>query len=201
MDNFSDPYQPDPPLAGTDGTRSIAEITAEHAGVPMIKLGKQAIKDAGRRMAQIQGLKPGGSSIKTPETIAEILRRLLMGETVTSICCDVHMPATSTLWVWCRDDEKLEADIKWAQSMGQRTLADLRLDIAAGGTFSTGDTRRDELLIRAINANVAQRNRAEFGERVSVDTTHRVAPVMLPAIAFPVVRTLDHDAGDDPAGE
>ncbi|RYF36136.1 MAG: hypothetical protein EOO38_28105, partial [Cytophagaceae bacterium] len=118
MDNFSKPCQPHPPLAGANGTQSIAELTAEHPGVPMIKLGKQAIKDAGQRMAQIQGLKPGGSSIRTAEIIEEMLRRLLIGETVTSICCDVHMPASSTLWLWCRDDEKLEADIKMGAVYG-----------------------------------------------------------------------------------
>ncbi len=169
MNHSDPPLQPAPALAGADGTRSIAEIAEAHPGVPMVKLGKETIKDAGRRLAQIQGLKPGSSSIRSPEMIEEILTRLSIGETLTSITCDTTMPAISTLWGWCDKDEDLANAIKRAQAKGQRTLADLRLDIAAGGTFSTGDRARDELLIKAINANIAQRNRAEFGEKLQVE--------------------------------
>lgn len=167
-----------------DGSQSIGDIVEKHPGLAAVTLGKRAIKDAGRRLAQIQGLKPGGSSIRTPEMIKELLDRLVIGETITSITCDAHMPAVSTLWNWCEADDKLDAAIKRAQAHGQRTLADLRLNIAAGGEFSTGDVRRDAELIKAINANIAQRNRAEFGERIAIDTTVSVAPVMLPTIAF-----------------
>lgn len=174
-----------------DGSRTVAEIAETLPGVAGVALGKQSIKDAGRRMAQIRGLKPGSSSIRSTFMIEEILTRLTDGETITSITCDPHMPAPRTLWGWCDRDEKLAADIASAQARGQRVLADLRLNIAAGGEFSTGDARRDEILIKAINSNLAQRNRAEFGDRIAVDQTVSVAPVMLPII--PRLEDFDND--------
>lgn len=167
-----------------NGSLSVADLV-ETNPIVAATLGKQTIKDAGRRLAQIRGLKPGSSSKRTPQVIDELLTRLNNGETITSITLDEHMPAPQTLWNWCDADEKLDNAIKRAQSMGQRTLADLRLNIAAGGEFSTGDARRDEILIKAINSNIAQRNRAEFGERIAVDQTVSVAPVMLAPIVIP----------------
>lgn len=156
-------------LQATDGTKTVAEIVEAHAGVPMIALGKETIFDIGKRLAQISGLKPGRSSIRTPEMIDEILERLANGQTLTTITSDPHMPAHSTFWYWCDADADLASKVKAAQAVGQRVLADARLDIAAGGLFSTGDARRDEMLVKAINANIAQRNRSEFGEKVQVD--------------------------------
>ena len=161
-----------------DGTRSIAEMVPAPCRGGDLGLGKQAIKDVGARYRQIVGLKPGGSSIRTVEMIDELIQRLLLGESATSISCDTHMPALSTLWYWCRADPKLDSEIKWAQTLGQRLLIDITQDIAAGGTFSTGDARRDELLVKTITANAAKRNRKEFGDRVQVD--HATVTVMLP---------------------
>jgi hypothetical protein len=148
------------------------------------KLGKVIIKDIGARYRQIVGLKPGSSSIRTDEMIEEILERLIMGESMASILISEHLPAPRTMWNWCRDDEKLDQDIKWAQAMGQRMLKDITPDIAAGGVFSTGDARRDELLIKVIEKNASQRNRAEFGERVQVD--HARVNINLPAWSMKV---------------
>jgi hypothetical protein len=176
-----DPASTPATIAGADGTRTIGEIAANGRGNPLLVLGKRTIKDAGRRMAQIRGLKPGSTSIRTVEMIEEILTRLNDGETMTSILCDSHMPAPQTLWNWCDADQELSASIAKAQAQGQRALADLRMNIAMGGEFSTGDIRRDAELIKAINANIAQRNRAEFGEQKAISISTNM-PVMLAPI-------------------
>lgn len=180
-----------PPLAGANGALTIGQMLPDPASIDGRKLGKVIIHDIGQRYRQIIGLKPGSSSIRTVEMIEEILERLVLGEGMASILLDPNLPAPRTLWGWCRDDLKLDDDIKWARAMGQRMLKDITPDIASGGVFSTGDARRDELLIKVIEKNASQHNRAEFGDRIAVDQTVSVAPVMLPPIALP------HDDEDD----
>ncbi|RZF59022.1 hypothetical protein EWE75_24105 [Sphingomonas populi] len=168
---------PTPSLPPLDGTQTIAEL-AKISPITLAAMGKQSIKDMSNRRRQIEGLKPGSSSIRTVEMIEEIVDRLRGGETLTSILKDTHLPRVTTLWNWREADEALDQRIKRAQAQGQHTLADERLDIALGCSISTGDTYRDSLVIKTINANIAQRNRAEFGERVQVD--HASVVINLP---------------------
>lgn len=158
----------DAPTAPLTGALTVAEIVKDNP-IKLVTLGKTNIADLGARLRQIAHLKPGGVSIRTDEMIAALLDRLMCGETLTSILTDPSMPGVSTFWGWCKRDADLDRDVKEAQAIGQRVLADLRLNIAQGGEFSTGDPRRDELVIKTINANLAQRNRAEFGERQQID--------------------------------
>jgi len=187
-----------PSKPSLDGSLTVEDLS-KMSPPAVSAMGKQAIRDIGARYRQIVGLKPGSSSIRTPEMITELLERLIMGESVTSICCSDHMPALTTLWYWCRADEKLDDDYKWAQAMGQRTLKDLEVDIASGGVFSTGDARRDELLIKVIDKNASQRNRAEFGERVQVEHSRVVVnmPDWAVSVASSVASPPPEDAGDD----
>lgn len=189
---------PKPPLPPFTGSLTVADIS-KMAPATVSGMGKQAIKDIGSRYRQIVGLKPGSTSIRTPEMIEEILERLLMGASLAAITCLEHMPAVTTLYYWQRDDPKLDADIKWAQAMGQRTLKDLQMDIAANGDFSTGDVRRDEMLIRVIEKNASQRNRAEFGERVQVDSgrVNVTLPTWAEAISVKVIDTPAEPETDD----
>lgn len=158
----------DAPTTPLTGALTVAEIVQNNP-LKMAQMGKTCIADLGARLRQIAALKPGGSSIRTVEMIDSLLDRLMSGETITSILTDPAMPGVSTFWGWCQKDSDLDRRVKEAQAIGQRTLADMRMNIAAGGEFSTGDPRRDELLIKAINANIAQRNRQEFGERQQID--------------------------------
>lgn len=193
MPDFTDRTEP---TISFDGSQTVEELNEAHPSVPMIAKGKLAIKDIGKRLAQIRGLKPGSTSIRTDEMIEEILTRLTDGETLTSILCDEHMPAKRTLDNWCDRDMELDHSIMKAQAKGQRTLADIRLDIAQGGQFSTQDVRRDDLLIKAINANISQRNRAEFGEKVQVD--HQRVVLNVPEwVSSVAVRTIT-DASFEP---
>lgn len=181
------------PTIAFDGTQSIEEIVEAHPGVPMIAKGKLAIQDIGRRMAQMRGLKPGSTSIRTVEMIDEILERLTDGETLTSILLDDHMPARRTLDGWCDKDEELGTAIVKAMASGQHVLADIRLDIAQRGIFSTQDARYDEMLIKAINANIAQRNRRDFGEHKHVDMTVSTPTVMLAPLDLPEIDDSEFD--------
>ncbi|MDF0540754.1 hypothetical protein PX699_00225 [Sphingobium sp. H39-3-25] len=160
-----------------NGSLTVAEIVSANP-LKLAAIGKTAIQDLGSRLRQMAALKPGSSSIRTSVMIDEIIERLMGGETMTSITTDPRMPSSSTIWNWCKGDAALDRDVKEAQAIGQRALADMRMNIAMGGEFSTGDARRDELLIKAINANIAQRNRPEFGERQQVDVRQAVQYVL-----------------------
>ncbi len=111
----------------------------------------------------------GAPTVRTEAIIQDILERLSCGETLTSITADAEMPAHSTLYLWTNADPELDQAIARASAYGQRVLMDATLDIAAGGRFSTQDPRRDELLIKAITTIAAKRNRADFGDKLTVD--------------------------------
>lgn len=188
----------DAPLSLLDGSRTIEELTLDKTRGELSELGKRTIKDLGNRMRQIAGLKPGSTSIRTSAMIDEIIERLEYGETLASIHVDSHMPAVGTLHNWRSADPDLDARITLAEQRGQNILADLRMDIALGGHFSTGDARRDELVVKTINTNISQRNRAKFGERVQVD--HARVTVNLPVWSIKVSKTVqaleDHSEAD-----
>lgn len=188
------PHKHPKSVEGLDGSLTIAEIVPSLSSNAQMVLGKQSIKDIGARYRQIIGLKPGSSSIRTVEMIEEMVERLILGESMTSILVSPHMPAPRTIWGWCRDDPALDEEVKWATAMGQRLLKDVTTDIAAGGIFSTGDARRDELLIKVIEKNASQRNRREFGDRVQVD--HKSVVVNLPQWSTEVSSKQDADEDD-----
>jgi hypothetical protein len=147
----------DAPTTPLTGALTVAEIVKDNP-LKLVTLGKTNIADLGARLRQIAHLKPGGVSIRTDEMIAALLDRLMCGETLTSILTDPSMPGVSTFWGWCKRDADLDRDVKEAQAIGQRVLADLRLNIAQGGEFSTGDPRRDELVIKTIWGETANRH-------------------------------------------
>lgn len=190
----------EPPKPALTGTRTVAEIVQDDPQ-HIATYGKQSIEDIGMRVAQISGLKPGSSSIRTKAMINEILERLIMGQSLTAISFLKHMPARSTLAYWMRDDPVLRDDIRWAESEGQEVLADIRTNIAMKGIFASQDPRYDEMLIRAINVNIGQRNRARFGERQSVTVEHTLPSVVLPGIALPSANGIEDDDPEDDEGE
>lgn len=181
-----------------DGSLSVEELSRMTGTRDVLVMGKATIKDAGAKLRQIIGLKPGSTSIRTPEMIDEIVDRLMFGESLVSITADPRMPAHSTLWNWRDADPALDDRIRKAQARGAHMLVDIKLDIAQGGFFSTGDARRDEIYIKAIDKNVSLRNRAEFGERVQVD--HARVTVNLPVWSIKVSKTVqaleDHSETD-----
>lgn len=133
--------------------------------------GKSALADVGSRIRNIANLKVGSETIRTPEMIDAIVLRLLDSETMLSISTDPNMPALSTLHQWMKEDRALASLLDWARSEGTHGLVDAQLDIAQGGTLSTGDTERDAMLIKAIQYVASKRNRAAFGDKVEVQKT------------------------------
>ena len=133
--------------------------------------GKSALADVGAKIRNLANLKMGSETIRTPEMIDAIVMRLLDSETMLSISTDPDMPALSTLHEWMKNDRALASLLDWARSEGTHGLVDAQLDIAQGGTLSTGDTERDAMLIKAIQYVASKRNRAAFGDKVEVQKT------------------------------
>jgi len=166
-----------PPSKPLTGTLTVAELSVVDPDAVKL-MGKAYIQDAGAKYRQIVGLKPGSSSIRTPQMIDEALERLTMGETLASIMKDNHMPALSTFYTWTYGDAELAARYEWALAMGQRTRKDFNHDVAEGGALSSGDVRRDALIVQVNDKNAAARNRAEFGDRAQLDVNHGVQYVL-----------------------
>ncbi|RYF45691.1 MAG: hypothetical protein EOO38_15565, partial [Cytophagaceae bacterium] len=138
------------------GTLTIAEIAeADPASVAL--MGKAYIQNSGARYKQISGLKPGSKSIRTPQLEEEVFDRLMMGETLAWIMLDQHMPAISTWYSWAYADPELARKYEWALAMGQRTRKDFNHDVAEGGALSSGDVRRDALIVQANDTNAKVR--------------------------------------------
>lgn len=148
---------------------------------------KRLVKDLGAHLRQIAALKVGSATIRTPEKIAAIIERLCSGETLLSITMDPMMPGHSTLYDWIDADPELDAAVQRAREIGAHIMFDAKTDVAMGGALSTGDRQRDELLIKVLDQAATKRNRAAFQDRVAVDATHSIAPVVLPAIALPAI--------------
>ena len=156
-----------PTLPVLSGTTSIAEL-AETTPAVTVRYGKDYITDPLKKLAQIRGLKPGSSTIRTDAMVEEILHRLAAGETLVSISMEDHICDHTTFRSWVRKDEELKARYYAAMEDGASALSDLRMDIALGGEFSTTE-RRDEIAIKTIKDIISARNRREFGNHQSID--------------------------------
>lgn len=62
-------------------------------------------------------------SLRTPELVDEILRRMSAGEPLANICRDDHMPHMSTWRVWCRNDPELDIAHSRARDDGFDVIA------------------------------------------------------------------------------
>lgn len=88
---------------------------------------------------------------------AEIVGRLLSGESLAMICCDVTMPSLRTVNRWQADDATFRGAVAQAKALGVETLMDAAYAIAAG-PLSTGSVERDKLLISVIRWMAAKRD-------------------------------------------
>lgn len=85
--------------------------------------------------------KGGRPSLRTPEIVQEICRRLSTGEPLAVICRDEHMPAARTVRDWAEQDEKVSAAIARAREEGFDALAAQCIEIA-------DDERHDWLMTK-----------------------------------------------------
>lgn len=72
----------------------------------------------------------GRPSLKTPEMVAEICRRLSEGETLSSICRDEAMPNFSTVYRWEQEDDEFRKVSARAREVGCDALAEECIAIA-----------------------------------------------------------------------
>ena len=64
--------------------------------------------------------KPGPKSIKSPELMDEICRRIAEGRAVKNVCQDEDMPTFSFVWKWISEDAVFEH--RYARAIQQRAL-------------------------------------------------------------------------------
>ncbi len=92
----------------------------------------------------------------------------------------------ATLTAKCKRDDAFNERYKLALESAYVSIAeDIRMVTRGVPGYSTGDVRRDELVAKydlALARSLANRI---FGERVSIDQTVTLAPVILPSIAMP----------------
>ena len=96
---------------------------------------------AAKQIVSIQDkfLKAGiGGRKMTEEVVLEILNRLCRGETLKTICQDVHMPTYGTVQKWYATDPDFQSAMDQAKSFQMNLFADEILEIADN---SVGDIR------------------------------------------------------------
>lgn len=79
--------------------------------------------------------------MKTPELLDEICRRIAEGETLRSICRDLHTPHWTTVYDWIKEDEAFALRIAQARELGFEAIAEEALAIA--DTPQQGEEREE----------------------------------------------------------
>ncbi|GAA0456598.1 MULTISPECIES: hypothetical protein [Sphingomonas] len=129
----------------------------------------------------------------------EVLERIANGEIAAHVMKSLGLHK-STLTAKCRRDPGFNERYKDALEDHYVSIAeDLRMVTRGVPGYSTGDVRRDELVAKYDLALARSFANKVLGERVQVDQTVSVAPVMLPAIALHVPEIEDAtDSDNDP---
>lgn len=158
----------------------------------------------------------GRPSLKTPEVVEEIIRRLSLGEPLSRICADDHMPCFMTVYRWERDDAEFSDLSARAREVGTHYLANECLEIADDarndymekvdkdgaviGYIVNGEaTARSRLRIDTRLRLIGKWNSKAYGEKVEANVNHRGA-IALSASELP--EPLKFLAGDsEGAGE
>lgn len=158
-----------------------------------------------RNMAtkRAQEIDEGGKflPIVSDEQWDEVLERIANGEIAAHVMKLLGLHK-STLTAKCRRDPAFNERYKEALEDHYVSIAeDLRMVTRGVPGYSTGDVRRDELVAKYDLALARSFANKVLGERVQVDQTVSVAPVMLPTIALHVPDFLEDrssgDRGDD----
>jgi hypothetical protein len=92
-------------------------------------------------------------TIKTDAMIEEILERISIGETMTRICIDDHMPTTRAVMKWLVKDKELDDRVHRARVRGTLMIADEAVDAqrsVINGTYK-GDSKRAQAIVTAAN--------------------------------------------------
>ena len=87
-------------------------------------------------------------TIRTSEMIDEILDRISVGETMTSICKDDRLPTIRALMKWLRKDKELDDQMHRARVRGTLIQADEAVD--AQRSVIAGTTGVDPKCVQAV---------------------------------------------------
>ena len=92
-------------------------------------------------------------SIKTNEMIDEILERFSVGETITSVCLDEHMPTIRALQKWRIKDKALDDKCFAAETRGIMVHAAAAVAAQRSVISDTfiGDAKRAQAIVTAAN--------------------------------------------------
>jgi hypothetical protein len=92
-------------------------------------------------------------SIRTDAMIEEILERFSVGETITAVCLDAHMPTIRALQKWRIKDAKLDDECFAAEKRGILVHAAEAVDAQRSVINNTlkGDVRRAQAVVTAAN--------------------------------------------------
>ena len=114
-----------------------------------------------------------GNDAYKADLAEEIEARLSMGETLTSICNDEHMPSRMSVWRWERDNPDFElrltkARLKQADS-GFDEIMDIPDALAVEGRIVTNE----QIALAKLRADsrkfrVARLNRALYGDKADI---------------------------------
>lgn len=132
----------------------------------------------------------GGYKV-TEEQFAWALDRIASGDTVRNV--SLHLQITrSALRSRANGDPDFAARLDEAQAMGAWARLENAEDRLINGT---GSVERDKAIMDYAKWMAARLDRRTFGDRVQVDATHTIAPVMLPSIALPSIPDAEFDDG------
>ncbi len=150
-------------------------LPAKHTQTVMAEL-MPAIVD---HMDEITKARPGQPTKRTPELIEDMCLRMMRGSSLLMLCQRDDMPGYSTVMRWCKDDPELLQQFDEAREMTAYTIDEFNEVIARGiGPYSTGEYRRDELLVNINNQRKRHLNRKKFGDKVQMDVVQH-QPVIL----------------------
>jgi len=92
-------------------------------------------------------------SIRTDKMIEEILERFSVGETITAVCLDAHMPTIRALQKWRIKDKKLDDECFAAEKRGIMVHAAEAVDAQRSVINNTlkGDVKRAQAVVTAAN--------------------------------------------------
>jgi hypothetical protein len=90
-------------------------------------------------------------SIRTEEMIEEILDRFSVGETITSVCLDAHLPTIRALQKWRRKDKELDDACFNAEKRGILVIMAEAVDAQRSVINGTCTSKYPQAVVTAAN--------------------------------------------------
>lgn len=107
----------------------------------------------------------GRPSKYTPEVADEIISRLSLGETLTRICRDAHLPDRITVWRWEEDHPEFMQRMRGARLKQADSLFDELQDLPDEVLQRREHIDKVKLQVDVRKFRVARLNRALYGDK------------------------------------